>query len=159
MAGGGKGGSQTTEVSIPDWAENAAKSNLARADDISKIGYTPYMGPDVAAFTPMQNAAFGATNDAASAFGMGTAQPSMPEPTTYAGGVQGYSAYPLYQQSVDALQAANPAQYNAIMGQFIDPVRGGSFGASMPAPQPAAQPAQDAWQVFPALRGSEGWGR
>jgi len=86
------------------------------------------MGPDVAAFS--------ATNDAAAAFGMPTAQGGMPAPQTFAGGVQGYSAFPMYQQSVDALQAQRPGQYNAIMSQFIDPVRGGTFGASMPAPAP-----------------------
>ena len=58
MAGGGKGGKQTTEVKIPEWLEGAARTNMARADEIAKIGYTPYYGPDVAAFTPMQQAAF-----------------------------------------------------------------------------------------------------
>ena len=67
---GGKGGSQTTEVKVPQYIEDAAKANLARADEISRIGYTPYYGPDVAAFSPMQQASFQNTADTASAFGL-----------------------------------------------------------------------------------------
>lgn len=124
---GGKGGSTTTKVEIPAWLEGAAKSNLARADEIAKIGYTPYYGPDVAALTPMQQAAMRNTNSAASAFGM--AAPSdpmagMPAPQTFAGGVQGYSSAPLYQESVDALQTNMPALYDAIRSMFIDPQTG-----------------------------------
>ena len=55
--GGGKGGSATSEVKIPQWLEDAARENLAKAGDISQIGYVPYYGPDVAAMTPMQEAA------------------------------------------------------------------------------------------------------
>lgn len=142
---GGKGGSTTTKVEIPAWLEDAAKSNLARADEIAKIGYTPYFGPDVAALTPMQQAAMRNTNSAASAFGM--AAPSdpmagMPAAQDF-GGVQGYSAAPLYQGSVDALRASNPAQYDAIRSMFIDPQTGAQprspFGGQ-PAPAQAAAP-------------------
>ena len=51
---GGKGGSRSQSTEIPAYIEDAAKSNLALADKISNIGYTPYYGPDVAAFSPMQ---------------------------------------------------------------------------------------------------------
>ena len=70
MSGGGKGGSQTTQVSIPPWLEQAAQRNIAKAEDISQIGFVPYMGPDVAAFTPMQQASFMNTGSAAQAFGL-----------------------------------------------------------------------------------------
>lgn len=141
---GGKGGSTTTKVEIPAWLEGAAKSNLARADEIAKIGYTPYYGPDVAALTPMQQAAMRNTNSAASAFGM--AAPSdpmagMPAPQTFAGGVQGYSSAPLYQESVDALQSNMPALYDAIRSMFIDPQTGAQprspFGSAPQASSPA----------------------
>lgn len=129
MSGGGKGGkqTQTTEVKIPAWLESAAKKNMARADEIAQIGYVPYFGPDVAGFSPMQQAAFQNTSDAASAFGM--AAPSnpmagMPAPQTFAGGVQGYSSAPMFQQSVDALAAARPGQYAALNAPFINPVTG-----------------------------------
>lgn len=127
MSGGGKGGKQTTQVKIPAWLENAARQNMARADEIAKIGYVPYFGPDVAAFSPMQQAAFQNTGDAAAAFGMAApADPmaGMPAPQVFAGGVQGYSSQPVYQQSVDALAAARPGQYAKISGMFVDPITG-----------------------------------
>jgi hypothetical protein len=89
---GGKGGSTTSTVTVPQYIEDAAKANLAKAEEISKIGYTPYYGPDVAAFNPMQQAGFQNTAGMADAFGLaggGTGMEGMPAPTTYAGGVQG----------------------------------------------------------------------
>ena len=137
---GGKGGSQTTKVEVPQYIEDAAKANLARADEISRIGYTPYYGPDVAAFSPMQQASFQNTADTASAFGLAapTTQQDimggMPAPTTYAGGVSGYSSAPMYEQSLAQFQAQRPAQYQAIMDQFIDPV-----GSSAPRRSPSGK--------------------
>ena len=96
-----KGGSSTTEVKIPEYIEAAAQRNLNKAERISQLGYVPQYGPDVAAFTPMQQASFQNTANAASAFGMAapTSQRDimggMDAPTTYAGGVQGYSAAPI----------------------------------------------------------------
>ena len=127
---GGKGGSSTTEVKVPQYIEDAARANLARADEISKIGYTPYYGPDVAAFTPMQQASFQGTSDLASAFGMATPSSQqdiyggMPAPTTYANGVRGYSSAPMFEQSLAELEARRPGQYAAINAPFIDPVTG-----------------------------------
>jgi len=127
---GGKGGSSTTKVEVPAYIEDAAKANLARADEIAQIGYTPYYGPDVAAFTPMQQASFQNTADTASAFGLAapTSQRDimggMPAPTTYAGGVSGYSSAPMYEQSVSELQRQRPGQYDALMAPFINPVTG-----------------------------------
>jgi hypothetical protein len=127
---GGKGGSTSSTVTIPQYIEDAAKANLAKAEEISKIGYTPYYGPDVAAFTPMQQAGFQNTAGMAGAFGL--ASPSsqqnimggMPAPTTYAGGVQGYSSAPMFEQSMAELEARRPGQYAAINAPFIDPVTG-----------------------------------
>ena len=124
---GGKGGKQTTEVQIPQWLEDAARENIARGSDVAKLGYTPYYGPDVAAMTPMQVAAAQNVNQGASAFGL--AAPSdpmagMPTAETFAGGVQGYSSGPLYDQSLAALQQNRPGQYDAMTGMFIDPQTG-----------------------------------
>lgn len=125
---GGKGGSQTTKVQIPKWLEDAAQQNLARANEVAQIGYTPYFGPDVAALSPMQQAGFANTGGAAAAFGLPgggmTGMEGMPAPQTFAGGMQGYSAAPLYQQAVDALRTANPAQVAAIEGMFLNPQTG-----------------------------------
>ena len=123
-----KGGSTTSEVTVPQYIEDAARRNLSRADDISNIGYVPYYGPDVAAFTPMQQNAFQNTANAAGAFGMagggGTGMEGMPTPTTYAGGISGYSSAPMYEQSLAELEARRPGQYNYINDLFIDPYTG-----------------------------------
>ena len=129
---GGKGGSSTSEVTIPEYIEAAAQRNLNKAERISQIGYTPYYGPDVAAFTPMQQAAFQNTADTAGAFGMAapTSQQDimggMAAPTTYANGVQGYSSAPMYEESLAELGRQRPGQKAYIDSFFIDPVTGGA---------------------------------
>jgi hypothetical protein len=148
MSRGGKGGSTTSQVQIPEWLQNAAQQNLARADAVAQLGYSPYFGPDVAAMTPMQTAALQGTNQAALSFGLpGVENPmaGMPQAQTFAGGLQGYSSAPLYQQSVDALRAAMPGQVAAIDRMFIDPMTGAapaypfSMGGAAPAPVPGPQ--------------------
>jgi hypothetical protein len=132
MSGGGKGGSQTQQVKIPAWLESAAQSNLDRADALAQIGYTPYYGPDVAALSPMQLAAMQNTGGAASAFGMAApvdAMAGMPQAQQFAGGVQGYSSAPMFEQSLAALQAARPGQYAALQSPFIDPFTGAQPGS------------------------------
>ena len=131
MAGGGKGGSQSTSVQVPAWLEQAAQGNLARADRAAQIGYTPYYGPEVAAFTPMQQAAMQGTNQAASAFGMAApTDTGMPQAQTFAGGVQGYSSAPMYEEALAALQQNAPGQYNAIRNMFLDPQGTGAYTPS-----------------------------
>ena len=132
---GGKGSSQTTSVAIPEYIEAAAQRNLNKAEAISQLGYVPYYGPDVAAFSPAQQAAFQNTAGAAGAFGL--ASPTDPyggmgAPTDF-GGVQGYSSAPLYQQSVDALAANRPGQKQYIDSFFIDPTTGGAGANVQPA--------------------------
>jgi hypothetical protein len=147
MSGGGKGGSSTTSVQIPAWLENAAQQNLARADRVAQLDFMPYFGPDVAAMTPMQQAAMQNTNQAALAFG--TAAPTdamagIPAAQTFAGGLQGYSSAPLYQQSVEALRTAMPGTVAARNAMYIDPITGAApmypFGTGVaPAPAPGPQ--------------------
>ena len=102
---GGKGGSTTSSVEIPEYIEKAAQRNLNKAERISQLGYVPYYGPDVAAFTPMQQASFQNTADVAGAFGMGTpttqqdVMGGMGVPTQYANGLTGYSSAPIYINS------------------------------------------------------------
>ena len=131
---GGKGGGRTTRTEIPEYIEDAAKSNLALADKISNIGYTPYYGADVAAFTPMQDAAFQNTSEAASAFNMNTGSGQYaPEPTEFAGGVMGYSSAPMFEQSVENLAQFRPAQSQYMDTFFMNPQTGeaGSNAAPM----------------------------
>lgn len=125
-----KGGSTTSETKIPAWLENAGIENINRARDVSQIGYTPYYGADVAAFSPMQQQSMRSTGNAASAFGLapqgfdGTA--GIPQAQTFAGNVQGYSSAPMFEQAKDNLYANAPGQYNAIADMFIDPFTGAS---------------------------------
>ena len=123
-----KGGTTSGSTEIPAWLENAAIENINKARDVSQIGYVPYYGPDVAAFSPMQQQSMQSTGNAASAFGLAPqgfdAMAGMPQAQTFAGGVQGYSSAPMYEQSLDKLFANAPAQYNAMSGMFIDPFTG-----------------------------------
>jgi len=127
---GGKGGSTTSEVKLPEYIEAAAQRNLNRADRVSQLGYVPEYGPTVAAFTPTQQAAFQNTASTADAFGMSspTSQRDimggMNAPTTYANGVQGYSSAPMYEQMVSELARKRPGQKSYIDSFFIDPSSG-----------------------------------
>jgi hypothetical protein len=124
---GGKGGSSSSQVEIPEYIEVAAQRNLNKAEDISRLGYVPYYGPDVAAFTPMQQAAFQNTGNLADSFGMASPATErdlmggMNDPTTYRGGVQGYSSQPLFQQSKNLFREARPGQRRYIDSFFINP--------------------------------------
>ena len=51
---GGKGGRSNTETTMPKFAETALQQGIGMATDMSALGYTPYYGPDVAAFSPQQ---------------------------------------------------------------------------------------------------------
>jgi hypothetical protein len=120
---GGKGGSTTSTVEVPQYIEDAARRNLERADLISKIGYVPYFGPDVAAFTPQQEAAFAGTQQLAGAFGTPTTMDmGVPAPQTFAGGVRGYSSAPMFEEAMDEFGRRRPAQKDYIHQLFIDPV-------------------------------------
>jgi len=129
---GGKGGSTTSKVEIPAWLESAAQQNLAKANQLSQIGYTPYYGPDVAAMTPLQESSINNLGLAAGAYGLdapSSATAGMPQATTYADGVRGYSSGGLYDQAVAELQARRPGQYEALNAPFINPVTGAAPAA------------------------------
>ena len=132
MAGGGSE-TQTSSVEIPQWLQEAAQSGLARGTQAAGIGYVPYRGPDVAALTPMQEAAMFNTSQASSAFGLGASPlpgAGMPTVQTFADGTRGYSAFPLYEQAVNDLKMRDPAQYAKLMAPFDG---SGQFGiTSMP---------------------------
>ena len=123
------GGGSTTvqENKLPAWLEDAAKTNLARADYASKIGYVPNYGIDVAGFTPMQQSSMQNTANAASAFGLQAptdAMAGMPKTTTNNLGFTGYSSGDLYDEAIKQLKRNNKGQYQAISGMFINPKTG-----------------------------------
>ncbi len=131
-----KGGSQSQEKTAPAFAETGLQQQLGLARDVSALGYTPYYGPDVASFSPLQQAAFQGTDQMAGAFGMPVAQGEyMPAPTTFAGGVQGYSSAPLFMESKGALQQNAPGLYNYLEGFSVDPMTG-QPGAQTASQQP-----------------------
>jgi hypothetical protein len=130
------GGSTTTQsTQLPSWLEDAAKSNLSRADYVSQLGYVPQYGVDVAGFTPMQQSAMQNIADAASAFGLSAptnAMAGMPAQQTNNLGFSGYSSGALYDDYLSNLAAQRPAQYEAINSMFIDPTSGQSSVAFTP---------------------------
>lgn len=135
--GGGKGGSQTTKQELPAWLNSAARRSVSRGESAARVGYMPWQGPDVAAQTPMQQAAMQGANQAAAAFGLPQAQNAMPPPTTFAGGVQGYSSFPMYEAARSAWAQANPGQAAAFQRLFANP-QGSAPRAPAPAPRAPA---------------------
>ena len=132
---GGKGGSQTTQVEIPKYIEDASRANIAQGKEISQIGYVPYYGPDVAAFSPMQQAAMQSTANFGAAFGLMPqidAMAGMPQAQTFAGGIRGYSSAPLYEQAVAELAARRPGQAALINRQFVNPYGTGTDVTKIP---------------------------
>ena len=121
---GGKGGGQTTTASIPKWAEEPTKRNLARSEIAQQVGYQPYMGADLAAINPTQMSAMQNQLDAASAFGLSapsTPMQGMPEAQDFGGGMKGYSAFPLFEQAQQELARKNPEQQAIYDSLFGDP--------------------------------------
>lgn len=149
MSGGKGGQSKTTEqVQVPAWVEQAARENLAMGKQVSQLGYTPYYGPDVAAFSPMQVQAMQMAQDQAAAFGMApqmNVAEQIPQAQQFAGGLMGYSSAPIYEQSLAALQANRPAQAAAMNKLFINPQ------ASEPAYRPVYIPREDISQFDPYM--------
>ncbi|MDP6585283.1 MAG: hypothetical protein QF535_11535 [Anaerolineales bacterium] len=144
MSGGGKGGKEETKTEIPSWIRDPAIRNLQRAEAVQQLPYMPYYGPDVAAFTPAQNAAFDANIGAAEAFGLLapntlTATSGMPTPTDF-DGFTGYSSQPIYESALAELKAKQPdavAQYDALFGNAVPAPSypssgGGRFRGSAP---------------------------
>lgn len=125
-------GKSTTKQEIPKYIENASKGLIGLSKDYGSIGYVPYTGPDVAAFSGQQLAGMQGANMAAQAFGLpGGGLMNMPAPQTFAGGMQGYSSAPVYQQAVNQI---DPAQYAAMTKNFVQPSGTGGKGGGATAP-------------------------
>jgi len=123
--GGGKSGSESVETSLPEWLRGPAERNLGRAEDVQRLGYMPYRGPEVAGFDPNQVAAMQNNADAARAFGFNApidAMAGMPTTQMYAGGISGYDSNAIYDQALLDTQAYQPEtvdQYNALFGKNV----------------------------------------
>jgi len=146
--GGGKGGSQTQtqQVELPAWVNQAGQENVRLAREISKIGpiLEPSNLPTLAAQTPLEMASMANTGSAASAFGLASPElgAGMPVPTQFAGGITGYSAAPMVRDALSGWQAEAPAQYDFVRSFWNDPVNGPrSMNASVtPSAAPSSAP-------------------
>ena len=127
------GKTSSGQTQIPAWVEEAGIENINRARGVQQIGYTPYYGADVAAFTPMQEQAMQATGSAAQAFGLAPtgfdAMAGMPQAQTYAGGIRGSSSAPMFEESLDVFRQVRPGQAQAMESLFIDPYSGQYTGS------------------------------
>lgn len=117
MSGGGDQKSkQKSTTKLPEWYETGAKNAINFGQEAAQGGYIPYIGPDVAALSPASKAAFGGIDAMSAAFGMPTGASSsyLPEEVTGAGGVKGYSSFPGFEESMNALKAKFPGAYDFI---------------------------------------------
>jgi len=138
-----KGGRESKDKTMPKFFERALQQSIGMGQDIAAMPYAEYRGPDVAAFSPMQEAAFQNQQDAMNAFGMQGGQGSyMPTPVS-AGGAIGYSSAPVYDQARSNLAASSPATANYISSFGIDPVTG-KVGSRTPDKQPVKLEMQSA---------------
>ncbi len=132
-----KGGRESTDTTMPEFFETAVQQAVGMGTDLAASPYAEYRGPDVAAFSPMQDAAFQNTQDAAMAFGMNSGAGSyMPTPVQD-GGAIGYSAAPIYDAAKANLAEYSPATAEYIPSFGIDPVTG-EMGSRAPDRQPVA---------------------
>lgn len=132
-----KGGRESKDRTMPKFFETALQQSVGMGQDLAESPYAEYRGADVAAFSPMQQAAFQNQQDAMNAFGMQGGQGSyLPTPVN-TGGAIGYSSAPVYDQARENLAAASPATANYLTSFGIDPVTG-AVGSRAPSRQPVA---------------------
>jgi len=113
------GGSQDTESKTvnkpPAWFNDAAIKSLEVADKINQAGYVPYMGNQVAAFTPMQQQAMQGVSDWASAAngtGKVDAMAGMPQAKVDGSGVAGYESATGFMRNLEQMKQRFPKQYD-----------------------------------------------
>lgn len=153
------GGSQTQDTNSttvnkpPKWFSDAAIKSLEVADRINQAGYVPYMGNQVAAFTPMQQSAMQGANDWLAASN-GTkavdAMAGMPKAKVDGSGVAGYESATGMMRNLELIKQRFPQQY-ALLSQF-----GGDLLAN-PAQAPG-NVENSPWQVGAAAKNSGGRG-
>ena len=157
---GGKGGSSSSQVQIPDWIAEPAQRNIARAEEAQQIGYIPYTGPEVAAFSPTETALMQSRGNTAQAFGIVPqgfdAMAGMPQAQEFAGGIQGYSSFPLYEQAVQEFASRAPGQFAAYNRLFVDPMTGQPSETFTQAQMNQAGNAASSGQMQQAYYGNDG---
>ena len=144
--------SDKTTTKSPAWYEDAAKKALAQGEKTAKIGYVPYSGPDVAAFSPQIVDAMQQSADWSAAFNTpGQAAPNiasqiMPA-TDFGGGLKGYSSFGGFEDSVAALRSKFPGLASYLDSFFVNPTTGkypgspaGGIGGDPVTPPPVTPP-------------------
>lgn len=142
MGGGSQDTKSTTVNKPPKWFNDAAIKSLEVADKINQAGYVPYMGNQVAAFTPMQQQAMQGVADWASAAngtGRVDAMAGMPQATVDGSGVAGYESATGMMRNLELLRERFPKQYDQIS-------RFGGDLLSDPSRPPSDMP-ESPWQV------------
>jgi hypothetical protein len=130
------GSSKTTqETKIPEYLEEAGRLAVQQAQQAQQMGFIPYMGPEIAAVNPYEQALAQNVGGMASAFGLAAPSGlSMNMPTVTQGGMTGYSSYPIYQGAMERLREQRPDQYEYFAGQTgFDPITGAATGYTAPA--------------------------
>lgn len=125
----GKSSKQTTESESSQKVDpSLVKDYLALTDAgraLAGVRTQPNRGVTTAGFTPAQQQAMAASNQAAGAFGMNQADYSMPPTMQGAGGVEGYSYAPYFDEAIAGL----PDDYTQAVEDFYRMVQSGE-GAS-----------------------------
>jgi hypothetical protein len=131
MSGGAQKTKTKQDFKLPEWYETAAKNAINFGTEISQGGYTPWIGPDVAALAPASKAGFQGVDAMSSAFGMPTGASSsyLPEEQTFAGGVKGYSSFPGFEEAMGALKTKYPGMYD-FLSKYNKISQGSSFNPS-----------------------------
>ena len=139
---GGSSSTTSQRAEIPAYMEEASKFALEKAKQIDALGKLPFMGPEVAAVNPYEQALARNVGGMASAFGLEApaALDMGGMETVTQGGMTGYSSYPAYMASMERLKELRPDQYEyfAKMTGF-DPITGAAIAPPAPvAPQPTS---------------------
>lgn len=159
MAGGGGKGSQTTsqKMELPPWMEDAFKKGLSLSEERAKMGYVPYIGPDVAAFTQPQVQSMQQGSDIANMFGMGPKtdiQSQLPQSIDFGGGIRAHSGFPLFEQAQDTLGAKYPGLKSYLDSFFINPETG-QMAPNSPWDRAAAASTARPSYTAPSYQGRE----
>ena len=120
------GSSKTVSKEKPPHIVQAEKDALAMTNYLAKLGYMPRTGVQIAGLTDRQIDSMKGTNSGLEAFGLPTSNvmANIPQTTTSASGIEGYTTTSGLDEMLAKMQAERPAQYEAITNMFIDPVSG-----------------------------------
>ena len=129
------GGKSSTTSKVPKYIEEGGMEAIDRARSIADMGYTPYIGPDVAMPGQGTLAAWQNQNSAANAFGMAAPTSTGLEglPVANNGGVQGFSSHPGYAAALQNLESEYPGLFAYLQSMTINPQTGAAPTMALPS--------------------------